>query len=118
MAKLYGIKNCDTVKKARRWLDDHGQAYDFHDFREHGITASAVKAWAKQVDQALLINKRSTTWKQLSDAQKAFFEASPLNAKALDIVLAQPTLIKRPVIETNGTVAVGFNDKSYSDIFK
>lgn len=117
MTTLFGIKNCDTVKKARRWLDANGPDYTFHDFREDGLNAAKVKTWLKQVDSQLLINKRSTTWKQLSDDEKALFESEALSKPAIDLVIENPALIKRPVLESNQAVTVGFKENEYKALF-
>jgi arsenate reductase len=114
MITLFGIKNCDTVKKARRWLDNHSIEYQFHDFRVDGITANQVNNWLDTAGIESLINKRSTTWKSLSETQKQML--SPENAVAL--ILEQPTLIKRPVLITNNGIHIGFKESSYQSIFK
>ena len=108
---LYGIKNCDTVKKARKWLEQHHIEHQFHDFRADGLEATKLSGWLKELGSETLINKRSTTWKQLSDAEKEKI----LAGDALDIALAQPTLIKRPVLETPTGVIVGYSEKSYTE---
>ncbi len=117
MTTLYGIKNCDTVKKARKWLDANDQSYTFHDFRADGLSASQINTWLKQVDGQILINKRSTTWKQLSDQQKSLFGAESLSKDAIAIVVDNPTLIKRPVLETPKEVTVGFKENEYKALF-
>lgn len=117
-ATLYGIKNCDTVKKARKWLDQQGIDHQFHDFRADGLRAQQINAWRKQVDWETLVNKRSTTWKQLDDATKAAVNAD-LNTDTVNTVLLEnPTLIKRPVLEYSGQVYVGFKAPEYEAIFK
>ncbi|MFV2059544.1 MAG: ArsC family reductase [Gammaproteobacteria bacterium] len=113
MITLYGIKNCDTVKKARHWLDDNNQKYQFHDLRVDGLDSKTLSSWLSQVDNMTLLNKRSTTWRQLSDSQKANLSES--NIKKL--LLSNVTLIKRPVLEFNKKVYLGFSDKSYQEIF-
>ncbi len=117
MTTLFGIKNCDTVKKARRWLENHNHDYTFHDFRVDGLTSATLKNWLGQLDKDVLINKRSTTWKQLSDGDKVLFAQSPLGAKAIDIILAQPTLLKRPILSQQNDLFVGFNNDMYSSLF-
>ncbi|MFL0809813.1 MAG: ArsC family reductase [Agarilytica sp.] len=116
MTTLYGIPNCDTVKKARKWLDSQSIDYTFHDFRKDGVSQSTIKEWAQSVGKDVLINKRSTTWKQLSDADKKHFEGDTLSAKALASVVANPTLIKRPVLNQNDSVLVGFNADLYKNL--
>jgi len=113
MTTLYGIKNCDTVKKARKWLESNGIDYSFHDFRADGLTKKGVEGWAKAVGWELLLNRRSTTWRQLSDGEREGVN----QAKAVKLLLEHPTLIKRPVLEHNETVHVGFKDTDYADLF-
>ena len=110
MTTLYGIKNCDTVKKARRWLDSHHVDYNFHDFRDHGLERSQLETWVKQVGWETLVNRRSTTWRGLSDTEKSTMNEQ----KAVQTMLAQPTLIKRPVLVMQENVTVGFNEKTYT----
>ncbi|MBQ0798308.1 MAG: ArsC family reductase [Porticoccaceae bacterium] len=117
-AKLYGIKNCDTVKKARKWLDQQGIDHQFHDFRADGLSAQQINAWRKQVDWETLVNKRSTTWKQLDDATKAAVNAGTNTETVNAVLLANPTLIKRPVLEYSGQAYVGFKAAEYEAIFK
>ncbi|MCP8898619.1 ArsC family reductase [Gilvimarinus xylanilyticus] len=111
--RLYGIKNCDTVKKARRWLEETGIEYEFSDFRQDGINAQEVKAWLDEVGPGTLLNKRSTTYKNLSDEQKQQAEQGEL----LSLLLEQPTLIKRPVLTTDGAITVGFKADQYASLF-
>ena len=116
--KLYGIKNCDTVKKARQWLDQQGIDHQFHDFRAEGLSAQQINTWRKQVDWETLVNKRSTTWKQLDDATKACISTDVNTDTVNAILLANPTLIKRPVLEYSGQVYLGFKAAEYEAIFK
>lgn len=111
--RLYGIKNCDTVKKARRWLEETGVDYDFYDFRADGIEARQVEAWLSEVGPETLLNKRSTTWKNLSDAEKQQAQEGEL----LPLLLEQPTLIKRPVLTTDNAITVGFKADQYASLF-
>lgn len=115
MAKvtLYGIKNCDTVRKARRWLDNHNISYDFHDFRADGLSKTKVNQWLKEIDQETLVNRRGTTWRKLSDEQKAVSS----KAAIADLLVEQPAIIKRPVLDNNGTLHVGFNETDYKNLF-
>ncbi len=113
MITLYGIKNCDTVKKARRWLDDNQQQYQFHDLRVDGLDSEKLSSWLTQIDKMALLNKRSTTWRQLPDADKS--NLSDSNIKKL--LLNNVTLIKRPVLEFNKKIYTGFSDKNYQEIF-
>jgi Spx/MgsR family transcriptional regulator len=106
---LYGIKNCDTVKKARRWLEDNKINYTFHDFRTDGINRDQVKGWVNQLGWETLINKRSTSWKALDESIK-----NNLNDEsAIDVVLETPTLIKRPLMINGKTISVGFKPQTY-----
>jgi len=106
MITLYGIHNCDTVKKTRKWLDNQGIAYRYHDFRKDGFERSLATHWSQSVEHSVLINKRSTTWKQLSEAQKLMTDG----AEFIDLILEYPTLIKRPVIESNSEIFIGYNE--------
>jgi len=109
MTTVYGIKNCDTVKKALKWLDKHNIAYQFHDLRQDGINKSDLQQWTKDVSWEVLLNTRSTTWRQLTDKDKQAVDAD----KAICLMLANPTLIKRPVITQGKTTLVGFNETEY-----
>ncbi len=104
MITLYGIKNCDTVKKARKHLDSLGVDYHFHDVRVDGLTKEQITAWQDRIDWATLVNKRSTTWKQLDDAQRE----SLSEQNFADLIVANPTLLKRPVVESPQYLFVGF----------
>jgi len=101
---LYGISNCDTVKKARRWLDEQGVAYLFHDVRKDGLDAARLQGWIDALGWEKLLNKAGTTFRKLPDAQKDGLDAA--SAKAL--MLEQPAMIRRPVVEADGTISVGF----------
>jgi arsenate reductase len=111
MTTLYGIKNCDTVKKARRWLDDHDVDYLFHDFRADGIDEEQLARWAKQLGWESLLNRRGTTWRALPETRRTKVDDAH---SAVSIMLAHPALIKRPVLEINGTVQVGFKPEQYA----
>jgi arsenate reductase (glutaredoxin) len=110
---LYGIKNCDTVKKARAWLDEHGVAYTFHDFKTDGVAAKDIKRWLQDVPWDVLLNRAGTTFRKLDDAQKANIN----EAKAVALMLDQPSMIKRPVLDVNGRITVGFKPDIYQAIF-
>ena len=107
--KLFGIKNCDTVKKARRWLDEHQVSYQFHDFRKDGFNETTIKQWLEKISWKELINKRGTTWRQLDDPRKEQLDQQG----AIELMLAHPTLIKRPVIEDASGVSIGFNESDF-----
>ncbi|MDQ6974488.1 MAG: ArsC family reductase [Mariprofundaceae bacterium] len=111
---MYGIPNCDTIQKARRWLKSQDIAYTFHDYKKEGISMEALHAWCAQVGWEALLNKRSTTWRQLSDTDK-----SDLNqAKAIDLLMQHTSMIKRPVLLIDEKVIVGFSDSAYLDLFQ
>ena len=101
---LYGIPNCDTVKKARSWLDDHGVDYTFHDYKKAGVEETDLRRWVKQVGWEKLLNKAGTTFKKLSDTDKADIDED----KAVTLMQANPSMIKRPVVEGGNTLLVGF----------
>jgi arsenate reductase len=112
--KLYGIANCTTVKKARIWLDNHGVAYEFYDFKKQGVTESLLSGWLKQVGWQKLLKKTGPTWGQLPDAVKNSIKDE---ASALALMLAKPNVIKRPVLERKGKVlATGFNNTDYEKL--
>jgi arsenate reductase len=106
---LYGIRNCDTMKKARVWLDAHGFAYAFHDYRASGIDAERLEDWIGRVGWEVLLNRAGTTFRKLLDADKADLDA----AKATALMLAQPSMIKRPVLDTGDALLVGFKPERY-----
>ena len=113
MITLYGIKNCDTVKKARRWLEQQDIDYHFHDFREDGLSPEVASAWIKELGWETVLNRRSTSWKSLSpEARESMDEEAALAA-----ILAQPTLIKRPLLDTGHERHTGFKTETYQDIF-
>lgn len=109
MITLYGIPNCDTVRKARRWLDEHGVAYDFHDLRADGLERSQVAAWLDALGHEQLINRRSSSWRSVPAAEREALD----DARAIALVLEQPTLIRRPLLECGGEVHVGFSAARY-----
>ncbi len=110
MITLYGIPNCDTVKKARTWLDQAGLSFHFHDFKKAGLDKTTVSAWLKEVPWEILVNKKGTTWRNLPDASKA----SVIDAtSATALMLENTSVIKRPVLCTNNQVLVGFDADLY-----
>lgn len=113
-ATLYGIKNCDTVKAARQWLEAHAIEYTFHDFRVDGLTLAQAQAWLDEVGADVLINKRGTTWRQLDARTRD--SLGPNTAAAL--LVANPTLIKRPVLDIGHQRVVGFSAGNYGELFK
>jgi len=110
---IYGIRNCDTMKKARAWLDSHGVEYVFHDYKERGIDAGHLKRWAAEVGWEIVLNRAGTTFRKLPDAQKAGLD----EGKAIALMLEQPSMIKRPVLEKGGHVLVGFRTDEYEKAF-
>ncbi|WP_294290718.1 ArsC family reductase [uncultured Sphingomonas sp.] len=110
---LYGIPNCDTVKKARTWLDTHGIAYTFHDYKKLGADREKLAAWAGEVGWEKLLNRAGTTFRKLSDADRADID----QAKAIALMVAQPSLIKRPVVEGAQGLLVGFKPEMYEAAF-
>jgi arsenate reductase len=111
-ATLYGIKNCDTMKKARALLDKNGVDYAFHDYKTAGIDRARLEGWAKKVGWETLLNKAGTTFRKLSDADKEGLN----EGKAIRLMLAQPSIIKRPVLEAGGKLLVGFKPEQYETI--
>ncbi len=107
---IYGIKNCDTMKKARAWLDDHGVAYDFHDYKTAGIAKDQLKQWSEEVGWETLLNRAGTTFKKLSDADKEGLN----ERKALALMVEQPSMIKRPVLDLGPKRVVGFKPDIYA----
>ena len=107
---LYGIKNCDTMKKARAWLDEHGVAYTFHDYKAQGVDKATLGRWTKEVSWEVLLNRAGTTFKKLPDADKLGIDA----ARAVDLMLAQPSMIKRPVLVMGERLIVGFKPEVYA----
>ena len=113
MTTLFGIKNCDTVKKARKWLESQGVDYQFHDFRVDGLNQAQVERWVAELGWETLVNKRSTTWKQLDAAARESLNDQSVVA----VILENPTLIKRPLLDTGDTRRVGFKETDYQQLF-
>ena len=107
---IYGIKNCDTMKKARAWLDSHDVGYDFHDYKAEGIDRDKLKGWADKMGWETLLNRAGTTFRKLPEADKEGLN----ERKALALMLAQPSMIKRPVLELGGKLLVGFRPEIYA----
>jgi arsenate reductase len=106
---MYGIKNCDTIKKARTWLEGQGVAYDFHDYKAAGIDADRLRGWAGQVGWEVLLNRAGTTFRALPDADKTGRDV----ATGIALMVAQPSMNKRPVLESTGSLLVGFKPDTY-----
>lgn len=110
---LYGIPNCDTVKKARAWLAAHGQDADFHDFKKQGLERATAAAWLERLDWEVLVNRKGTTWRKLPEERRA---AVIDKASALALMLEMPSVIKRPVLARADTLSVGFSEQRYVDL--
>jgi len=106
---IYGIKNCDTMKKARAWLDKHGVAYAFHDYKTVGIERERIERWAREVGWETLLNRAGTTFRKLPDKDKTAITEK----KAIALMLEQPSMIKRPVLDVKGKLIVGFKPETY-----
>lgn len=109
---LYGIRNCDTMKKARAWLESHGVAHDFHDYKAAGIGRAKLAEWTKVVGWELLLNRAGTTFRKLPDEAKQNLD----EAKAIRLMLEQPSMIRRPVLERGKALIVGFSPEKYSKL--
>ena len=108
--KLYGIPNCDSVKKAKHWLAENEVVYEFHDYKKLGADKSTLKAWSKKVGWETLLNRRGTTWRKLSDAERG----DELNEnRAIQLMVDNSSLIKRPVVTVDDTVMVGFDESEF-----
>jgi arsenate reductase len=113
MITLYGIKNCDTMKKARTWLDGHKIAYAFHDYKAEGITKAHLEKWVAALGWETVLNRAGTTFKKLPDADKEYLTAK----KAIALMLAQPSMIKRPMLEKGTKLLAGFKPELYEKFF-
>lgn len=109
---MYGIKNCDTVAKARKWLEDHGQAYAFHDYKTAGIDRPRLEAWVKELGWEVVLNRAGTTFRKLDEADKQDLNAD----KAIALMLAQPSMIKRPMLDLGERRLVGFKPDLYDAV--
>ncbi len=112
MFTLYGIKNCDTIKKARNWLESHDVDYQFHDYRVDGLEKALLEKFESKLGWDVMLNRRSTSWRQLSDEQKNDLDAE----KALQLMQASPTLIKRPILDTGDQLIIGFKAEQYQSL--
>ena len=109
MITLYGIPNCDTIKKARRWLDTNNVDYRFHDYRKDGITPALLKTWAGELGWEALLNRRGTTWRKLSESERDGINKT----RAIALMAQQPALIKRPLLDTGRQKLLGFDEDEY-----
>ncbi len=110
---IHGIKACDTMKKARAWLEAHGVAHAFHDYKTQGIDRATLESWIAKAGWEAVLNRAGTTFRKLDDKQKSDLNA----AKAIELMLAQPSMIKRPVLDIDGRLIVGFNPSNYQSAF-
>lgn len=110
---IYGIKNCDTMKKARAWLDAQGVAYAFHDYKTQGISPEKLREWCAALGWEVLLNRAGTTFRKLPDAEKTGLD----EARAIALMAAQPSMIKRPVLDVDGALTVGFSPERYAAVF-
>ena len=110
---IYGIKNCDTMKKARAWLDDRGVAYAFHDYKAVGIERGVIEGWAREVSWETLLNRAGTTFRKLPEKD----QEGLTDKKAIALMVAQPSMIKRPVLDVGGKLLVGFKPERYEQAF-
>jgi arsenate reductase (glutaredoxin) len=113
MITIYGIKNCDTMKKARVWLDTHGVAYAFHDYKAQGVERGVLEKWSREVGWETLLNRAGTTFRKLPDKDKAGLD----QGKAIALMFDQPSMIKRPVLDVDGALIVGFKPEIYAKAF-
>ena len=110
---LFGIPNCDTIKKARRWLEANGVLYSFHDYKKAGVPEDELKRWVKTIGWEILLNRRGTTWRKLDDEIKNNID----KASAITVMLENPSAIKRPILEIDEQLLVGFSEDSYKEAF-
>ena len=111
---LYGIANCDKVRAARTWLAQHGVEAGFHDFKQHGVTPALLAGWLQQLEWTDLVNRRGTTWKQLPQVRRESVDSA---AAASALMLDKPSVIKRPIMDLDGKLHVGFDADTYSILF-
>lgn len=111
--KVYGIKNCDTVKKTLKWLDENGASYEFHDFKKLGVSEEKLEDWASKVGYETLLNKKGTTWKKLEPAEQALITDKEA---AFKLMQDKTSVIKRPVVEKEGKIAVGFDPEALKQL--
>ena len=111
---MYGIPNCDTIKKAKKWLQQANIEFDFHDYRKQGVDSELVKEFCQQLGWEQVLNKRGTTYRQLSQEQKDNLDES----RAVPLLVEQPAIIKRPILLVKGQYYMGFKAEQYADIFK
>ncbi len=113
MTTLYGIKNCDTMKRAMKWLDAQGVTYQFHDYKKAGLDEATLKDWVGRLGWEVLVNRRGTTWRKLPEEVRNSID----ERSAIELMLANLSLIKRPVLDTQGQLHVGFKAEQYATLF-
>ncbi len=114
MLTVYGIPSCDSCRNARKWLTEHGKEHRFHDLRADGLDKEMLQRWARALEWEKLLNTRSLTWRKVPEVDRASLNSN----RAMALMLDQPTLVKRPVLETDDIVVVGFSPASYSELFR
>ncbi|MDQ6992421.1 MAG: ArsC family reductase [Mariprofundus sp.] len=114
MVELFGIANCDSMRKARRWLDGHAVVYHFHNYKKEGVDRPLLESWVEQVGWESLLNKRGTTWRKLPALDRVDVDAG----KAIALLQAHPSMIKRPLLIHNGAIELGFSIERYEHIFR
>jgi arsenate reductase len=112
MIRIYGIPNCDTMKKARKWLDKNELEYEFHDYKKLGVPEKKLKNWVKKAGWDTILNKRGTTWRKLDDDTKNNIDET----SSIDVMLNNPSAIKRPVLENGTILLVGFKEEEYKTL--
>jgi Spx/MgsR family transcriptional regulator len=110
---LYGIPNCDTMKKARKWLDEHAIEYQFHDYKKHGLDESTLRDWVRELGWEALLNRRGMMWRKLDENTKKTIDEQ----SAIQVMLNTPSIIKRPLLDTGSKRYVGFSEGLYQEIF-
>jgi len=113
MIHLYGIPNCDSVSKARKWFSEQNVSYVFHDYKKEGVDAAMLNACCDVLGWEILLNKRGTTWRKLPDSDKQDVQ----NAKAVALMMAHPSMIKRPIVISENIIEVGFSEPRYQELF-
>lgn len=113
MVAMYGIPNCDTIRKARVWLETHDISFDFHNYKKEGINAALLRDWSEQVGWEVLLNRRGLTWRKLDHDQKEGIDLD----KAIGLMCENPSMIKRPVLVIDGHIEVGFSAQRYAELF-
>jgi len=114
MITIYGIPNCDTMKKARKWLDANDVEYEFHDYKKRGVPEKKLADWVRQKGWENVVNKRGTTWRKLDRAVRDQID----QAQAIDIMRENPSIIKRPVLESDSTLLIGFSETDYRQLIR